>query len=164
MAELELEWQLLPPHLNSEMRFKMALLVTHRQIYNRHFALEPGVNPALGFHLLGYRRTENWRIVFALTPWMLSRLLFAETPPVIEIPDGWRSEQRLETDYQLLGPLVDLPLETGGTQAHLNFHSILGHYLVQPLTLNMQQYANAREVLKAWNHVIEIQTEHMNKL
>ncbi|MEJ2455355.1 MAG: [NiFe]-hydrogenase assembly chaperone HybE [Candidatus Thiodiazotropha sp.] len=157
-------WQVLPDHLQSEMRFKMALLIAHRGIYNRHFAGDPMVNPALGFHLHGYRYTENWRIVLALTPWMFARLLFAESPPDIEIPDDWLSEQRRSMDYQLLGPMVDLPLETGGTKAHLNYHPTLGHYLLQPIALNMQNYANAREAFEAWNLVIETRDERLKQM
>jgi hypothetical protein len=160
----ESNWQVLPPHLHSEMRFKMALLIAHRQIYNRHFALQPEANPALGFHLHGYRCTENWRIILALTPWMFVRLLFAESPPDIEIPDGWLSEQRRTMDYQLLGPMVDLPLETGGTKAHLNYHPTLGHYLLQPIALNMRNYASAREAFEARNLVIESRDERLRQM
>ncbi len=157
-------WQPLPAHLRSDMRLQMALLIAHRQIYERHFALEPTANPALGFHLHGYRHLGNWRIVLALTPWMLSRLLFAELPPPIAIPEAWRSERRRDADYQLLGPVVELPPELSTLKAHLNYHPTLGHYLLQPIALNMQPYASAQEVFEAWNQVIELRDERLRQM
>jgi hypothetical protein len=50
------------------MRFKLALLITHRQIDDRYFATDPMANRALGFHLHGYRHKDWWRIILALTP------------------------------------------------------------------------------------------------
>jgi hypothetical protein len=146
------------------MRFQMALLVAHRQIYDRCFAADPMANRTLGFHLHGYRQVDNWRIILALTPWMLSRLWFADTPPDIEIPDGWRAEQRADADYQLLGPVIDLPGELGGGKAYLNYHPTLGHYLLQPIALNMESYGSAEEAFKAWNLVIESRDEKMKQM
>jgi hypothetical protein len=160
----ETRWQPLAPHLHSDMRFQLALLVAHRQIYDRHFARDPMVNPALGFHLHGYRRVNNWRIVLVLTPWMFSRLLFAEKAPAVEIPDGWRAAQRRDADYQLLGPMIEaLPL-TGGVKSHLNYHPTLGHYLLQPIALNMQEYACAEDVFEAWNQVIQTRNQALQNL
>jgi hypothetical protein len=160
----ENRWQTLAPHLQSEMRFQLALLVAHRQIYDRHFSQEPTANHAIGFHLHGYRRRGDWYIVLALTPWMFARLLFAETPPAIQIPDGWRAGQRQEDDYQLLGPMVEPLPETGGIKSHLNYHPTLGHYLLQPIALDMRQYANAIEAFEAWNRVIRTRDENMRRL
>ncbi len=157
-------WQPLPAHLHSDMRLQMALLIAHRQIYDRHFALDPMANPALGFHLHGYRHLGNWRIVLALTPWMLSRLLFAELPPPIAIPEEWSPERRRDAGYQLLGPAVDLPPELSGIQAHLNYHPTLGHYLLQPIALNMQPYASAQEAFEAWNQVILTRDEALQRM
>lgn len=157
-------WQALPAHLHSDMRFQLALLVALRQIYDRHFAQEPTANPALGFHLHGYRRRENWRIVLALTPWMFARLLFAETPPAMQIPDGWHAEQREKADYMLLGPVIDPLREIGGIKSHLNYHPTLGHYLLQPIALNMQRYANTQEAFEAWNQVILTRDENMRRM
>jgi hypothetical protein len=146
------------------MRFQMALLIAHRQIYDRYFTADLMANRALGFHLHGYRRIDNWRIILALTPWMLSRLWFAETPPDIEIPEGWRAKQRADADYQLLGPTIELPEQFGGGKAHLNYHPTLGHYLLQPIALNMEPYGSAQEVFEAWNRVIEIRDENLKKM
>jgi hypothetical protein len=160
----ETDWQPLPPHLHSEMRFKMALLIAHRQIFERHFATDPAINRALGFHLHGYRQQNNWRIVLILTPWMFSRLLFAETPPDIPIPEGWRADQRAGADYQVLGPVVDLPTQNGALKAHLNYHLTLGHYLLQPIALNLEPYNDAEDVFRAWNEVIELRDERLKQM
>ncbi len=159
----ETVWQSLPAHLQSDMRFQLALLMVHRRIYDHHFARDPMANPALGFHLHGYRRTGNWRIVLVLTPWMFSRLLFSETPPAIEIPEDWRANQRKDADYVLLGPITDPQSQTGSIKSHLNYHASLGHYLLQPIALNMQQYASSDQVFEAWNQVILSRDENMRK-
>jgi hypothetical protein len=157
------QWQLLPPHLHPDMRFQLALLVAHRRIYDRHFAQEPSANPALGFHLHDYRRTGEWRIVVILTPWMLSRLLFPERVPDIPIPEGWSAEERHESDYQLLGPTVDLAWNGGDIKAHLNYQEILGHYLLQPIALDMQQYDTPESAFSACDKVITTRDEHMQR-
>ena len=145
------QWQLLPAHLQSDMRFQMALLVAHRRIYDRWFAEEPSVNPHLGFHLRGYRRSANWRILLMLTPWMLSRLLFPEQAPDIAIPPGWSAQEQHGADYQWLGPVVHLDWDDGELKAHLNYQESLGHYLLQPLALDMLPYASHREAFAAWD-------------
>lgn len=160
----ERQWQLLPPHLHSDMRFQLALLIAHRQIYDRHFALDLNANPALGFHIHGYRRTENWRILLMLTPWMLSRLMFPEQTPDIPIPEGWSAQERHEADYLLLGPAVHLALNSGEIKAHLNYHATLGHYLLQPIALNLQPYATPEEAFQAWNEVIRTRDENMRQM
>lgn len=158
------DWQALPPYLHSEMRFKLALLITHRQIDDRYFATDPMANRALGFHLHGYRHKDRWRIILALTPWMLSRLWFADTPPDIEIPHSWWASQRADADYQLLGPALDPPEQIGGGKAHLNYHPTLGHYLMQPIVLNMESYGSAEEVFKAWNRIIQARDEALQQM
>jgi hypothetical protein len=142
----------------------MALLVAHRQIFDHHFAMDPMVNRALGFHLRGYRHKDNWRIILALTPWMLTRLWFTETPSEIQIPDGWRSQQRADADYQLLGPSIALPEELGDGKAHINYHPALGHYLLQPIALNMEAYGSAQEAFEAWNQVTKTRDEALTQI
>ena len=135
--------------------------MAHREIYDQYFAKDPMVNSTLGFQLHGYRHTEQWRIVLILTPWMLSRLLFPEQPPDIEIPDGWSAAERMGADYQLLGPCVNLDWQG---KAHLNYHPQLGHYLLQPIALNMQPYATPDEAFRAWNDVIKTRDENMQQM
>jgi hypothetical protein len=160
----ERPWQLLPPSLQEDMRFKLALMVAHREIYDKYFVQEPMSNPALGYHLHGYRRTEDWRIILALTPWMLSRLMFPTQPPAIEIPEGWSAAERKGADYQLLGPSVNLDLQGSTLKAHLNYHPQLGHYLLQPIALNMQNFATSEETFEAWNEVIQRRDENMQRM
>ena len=158
------QWQLLPPHLQSDMRFQMALLVAHRRIYDRWFADQPSVNPQLGFHLRGYRRNANWRILLMLTPWMLSRLLFPEQAPDIVIPQGWSAQEQQDADYQWLGPVVHLDWDEGELEAHLSYQETLGHYLLQPLALNMRPYASHREAFTAWDPASESRDESLQRM
>lgn len=160
----ERQWQLLPPHLQSDMRFQMALLIAHRRIYDRYFANEPSTNPAVGFHLHGYRRTKAWRILLMLTPWMLSRLLFPEQAPGITIPEGWGAEERREVDYQVLGPEVRVVMDGAELKAHLNYQETLGHYLLQPIALDMQRYDSPEAAFQAWNQVIRTRDENMQRM
>lgn len=160
----ERHWQLLPESLQEDLRFQLALLVAHREIYDQQFAQDPMANFSLGFHLHGYRRTESWRIVLILTPWMLSRLLFPEQPPQIEIPEGWSAEERTTASYQLLGPSVDLDWQGGRLKAHLNYHETLGHYLLQPIALHMQNYASPEAAFQDWNEVIQTRDENMQRM
>jgi hypothetical protein len=145
------------------MRFQLALLVAHRQIHDRHFTADRMINRALGFHLHGYRRMDNWRIILALTPWMLAQLWFADTPPDIAIPNGWGAEQRADADYQSLGPGIDLPAKAGAGKAHLNYHRTLGHYLLQPIVLNMEPYGSAQEIFEAWRQVTRCQEKNIKQ-
>ena len=149
------KWQLLPSHLQSDMRFQMALLVAHRRIYDRWFAEEPSSNPQLGFHLRGYRRSANWRILLMLTPWMLSRLLFPEQTPDIVIPQGWSAHEQRGSDYQWLGPVVRLDWDDRELKAHLNYQETLGHYLLQPLALDMRPYASPDAAFQVWDDSIK---------
>lgn len=142
----ETRWQVLPPHLHAEMRFNLALLIAHRQIFDRHFAVDPSVNRALGFHLHGYQQLDGWRLVQILTPWMLARLWFAERGPGITIPHGGGSDDA----YQPLGTRIALPSALGQGMAYLHHHATLGHYLLQPITLDMSGYQTAHELFEAW--------------
>jgi hypothetical protein len=142
------------------MRLNMALLIAHRQIYDQYYADDPMANPSLGFHLHGYHRQDQWHIIQLLTPWMLARLWFTESPPDIPIPDNWRAE----ADYKPLGPSIKLPEALGGDTAYLNYHSTLGHYLLQPITLDMTPYTDAEAVFDAWSRELQIQKAEVNRL
>jgi hypothetical protein len=48
-------------------------------------------------------------------------------------------------------------------QAHLNYHPLLGHYLLQPIALNMEPYASPEAVFEEWNQVIRTRDENMEK-
>jgi hypothetical protein len=63
----------------------------------------------------------------------------------------------------MLGPNLRFDLLGQPQQAHLNFHSRLGHYLLQPICLDMKPYRDADAVFEAWNQVIHIRDENMEK-
>ena len=149
----ETGWQTLPQHLHSEMRFNLAVMIAHRQIFDQHFAADKSVNRALGFHLNGYRQQGLLRIIQILTPWMLANLWFADSPPEVGLPETLQSD----ASHQPLGPKIDLPEDLGGGTAHLNYHPTLGHYLVQPITLDLAQYDNAHSVFEAMNQLDQAQ-------
>jgi hypothetical protein len=150
----ETTWQLLPEELVDDARFKQTLIDVHREIYDEHFQDEPQINISLGFHLHAYRRTSGWRVVVILTPWMMSRLLFPEQNPQIVIPEGWSGEERYGTDYQALGPSLRLGWSGNYMQSHLNFHAQLGHYLLQPILMNMKHYHTPSQAFEAWRRAI----------
>ncbi|MES9994096.1 MAG: [NiFe]-hydrogenase assembly chaperone HybE [Candidatus Thiodiazotropha sp.] len=160
----ETTWQLLPAELNDDELFKRALIEVHQEIYNEHFSDDPLSNSELGFHLHAYRRTSGWRVVLILTPWMLSRLLFPENNPHILIPEGWSGEERYGTDYQALGPSLRLGWSGNYMQSHLNFHARLGHYLLQPILMKMQNYGSPQEAFEAWNGKIKTRDENMKRM
>lgn len=157
-------WNLLPRELNDDDRFKQTLIDVHREIYDDYFSDDPLINDSLDFHLHAYRRTSGWRVVLILTPWMMSRLLFPDKDPHIVIPEGWSGEERCGTDYQVLGPSLRLGWSGNYMQSHLNFHAKLGHYLLQPILLNMQNYHSPQEAFEAWNGVIRTRDENMKRM
>jgi hypothetical protein len=159
----ETRWQLLPKALADDTKFKQALINVHRDIYDEFFEDNPLINSSLGFHLHDYQRTSGWRVVLILTPWMMSRLLFPENNPHIVIPDGWSGEERCSTDYQVLGPSLRLGWSGNYMQSHLNFHAQLGHYLIQPILMNMQNYKTPQAALAAWNAIIRRRDAKINR-
>ncbi|MBT2968954.1 MAG: hypothetical protein B6D72_06465 [gamma proteobacterium symbiont of Ctena orbiculata] len=160
----ETTWQRLPVELDEDDRFKRVLIEVHKEIYNQYFSDDPLINSNLGFHLHAYRRTSGWRVVLILTPWMLSRLLFPEHDPHIVIPEGWSDEERCGTDYQVLGPSLRLGWSGNYMQSHLNFHTRLGHYLLQPILMNMHNYNSPQEAFEAWNRLIRNRGENMKQM
>jgi hypothetical protein len=131
-------------------------LIAHRRLYDRYYASDPQANRSLGFHLHGYRRLEGWRITQILTPWMIARLWFPEDLPPMPLPDNWQAD----ADYDPLGTEVNLPAALGGGVAHLNYDPSLGHYLVQPITLEMLPYTTAQAAFEAWSHGLQL--PHIN--
>jgi hypothetical protein len=150
----ETQWQLLPPECHQNRSFLDTLLAVHQEIYQKFLVDAPLVNSRIGFHLYAYRRTSRWRTVLILTPWMMSRLLFPEQDPHIRIPEGWSGEDRGDTEYQALGPTLRLGWSGNYMEAHLNYHTKLGHYLLQPITLDLRGYSTSSEVIQARNSLI----------
>jgi len=140
-----------------------AVIAAHEALLTKEMAMEPGINPALGIQVRAFRRVEDWRVMLLLTPWMLVRLLFPDRPPDGELPEGWTAEERADAAYQVLGPSLAIGLLGHSQTAHLGFHPELGHFLLQPICLDMEWYRNANEVFEAWNRVIQIREENMEK-
>ncbi len=157
-------WVLLPPDLDDEQKLAEQVLAAHRRIHANHFQGQPGLNESLGLRARAARRIEGWHVLLLLTPWMLSRLWFPLHPPPIDIPPEWSAEARDEAAYQLLGPACSFEVLGQRQQAHLNYHPRFGHFLLQPLALNMQSYADAESVFEAWNEVIRVRDESMARM
>ncbi len=62
-----------------------------------------------------------------------------------------------------MGPAVHIPLLGNQQQAHLNYAHELGHYLLQPLAMNMAEYQSSEEVFEKWNDVIKTRNDNMEK-
>lgn len=156
-------WQSCPPALAEDRALSRAILDAHQAILRDQLVGDPMLNRTLGMELRALRRIEGWRVLLLLTPWMLARLLFPDESPIIEIPPDWTAERRRDADYLMLGPSLEFELFGQPQKAHLNFHPSLGHYLLQPLCLDMAPYADAAAVFEAWDQVIRIRDENMEK-
>ena len=156
-------WQTAPPSLADDQALVDALVALHRRLNERHFLHDPMSNQALGIQARACRRVDGWRAVLLLTPWMLSRLLLPERDPGLALPAGWEAGRRAGAGYQVLGPGMEIVLLGQPQRAHLNFDATLGHYLLQPLVLNMAPYASAEAVFQAWNRVIETRDRNMER-
>ena len=109
------------------------------------------------------RRIDTWRVLLLLTPWMLARLLFPDAPPRLAVPPGWSARERRDAPYLVLGPSLSFDLLRQPQQAHLNYHPRLGHYLLQPICLDLAPYENADAIFTALNQVIRIRDENMEQ-
>ncbi len=132
-------------------------------IYERSFADDPLINHRLPIEIRALRDVDDWRVFLLLTPWMLSRVYVRSDEASINVPPAWQVENRINEPYLVVGPQVGFCLLEHEQLAHLNFHPELGHYLVQPLILRMDQYSSAGEVYRDWNTVIETRDENMKK-
>jgi hypothetical protein len=155
-------WQTCPPELADDEVLARAVLDAHESILREQLAGDPMLNTALPVQLRALRRIQDWRVLLLLTPWMLARLLFPDEPP-LPIPADWSADMRREADYRVLGPSLGLELLGQPQRAHINYHPALGHYLLQPICLDMQPYRDADAVFEAWNQVIRIRDENMEK-
>ncbi len=156
-------WRPCPAGLKDDAAFVDAVRSLHEDVFQRYFAADPTANHALGVQLRAFRRLDQWRLLLVLAPWMLSRLLVPDRDPGLEIPGKWGAECRADADYQVLGPQLKLDILGQSRQAHLNYANSLGHYLLQPIALNMSMYDSADAVFEAWNQVIRTRDENMEK-
>lgn len=156
-------WQTLPPELTADDALARAVLDTHEAILHGQLAGDPMLRLDLPVELRALRRLDTWRVLLLLTPWMLARLLFPDAPPGAAVPPGWSARERRDAPYLVLGPGLSFDLLGQPQQAHLNYHPRLGHYLLQPICLDMGPYENADAVFTAWNQVIHIRDKNMEK-
>lgn len=142
------------PELATDEALSDRVREVHQALLEGPLAGDPSLNLALPIEIRALRRLQEWRALLLLTPWMLSRLLFPDRPPDLEIPPGWSAAARAGAEYAVLGPGMRLSLLGQAQQAHLHYHPALGHYLLQPLCLDMEPYAEAAAVFEAWNAVL----------
>ncbi len=156
-------WRICPEDLADDAALAAAVPDVYGSIMGREMAGDPMLNPALGIEQRALRRIEGWRVLLLLTPWMFVRLLFPDESPAIPLPDGWSEEARRDASYLVLGPRIAFTLLGQAQQGHLSFHPRLGHYLLQPICLDMEDYRDVDAVFKAWGEVIRVRDENMEK-
>jgi hypothetical protein len=153
------EWTLADPQLADDEALASLVVHVHRELLRGPMASEVGINPALEIQARAFRCIEGWRVMLLLTPWMLARLQIPDVP----LPDGWNAAERDGAPYQVLGPALQLELLGKLQSAHLSYHPGLGHYLLQPICLDMLPYSTADAVFEEWNRVIHVRDENMEK-
>jgi [NiFe]-hydrogenase assembly, chaperone, HybE len=147
-------WQLSAVAAGAKVDVVRAVEERFRHIHEAVFAGAMDCNPALPVQLRAMRRVEDWWVFLLLTPWMMSRLFLPRRQPGLPLPPAWMAEDRREEPYVVIGPAVELVLQSGTQRAHINYDVALGHYLIQPLAQAMEEYACADQVFSAWNEVI----------
>ena len=154
-------WCLCPEDLADDQSLSEAVVAVHERLFRETLAGDPMLNLALPIEVRAQRRVEDWRALLLLTPWMLARLLFPDRSPPLALPEGWSAAERAEAEYLVLGPRLRFELFGQSQQAHLGYHHRLGHYLLQPLCLNMEPYRDADAVFERWSEVIRVRDENM---
>lgn len=157
------DWQLLE-ELQDDQALSEKVIAIHAELLTARLAGDPTLNLNLPIQVRALRRIGDWRALLLLTPWMLARLFFPTRLPGIELPVGWSADERERAEYQVLGPRVRFEILGQTQQAHLGYLKGLGHYLLQPVCLNMEPYANAEAVFAAWSEVIRVRDENMSAL
>lgn len=157
------DWIPGPQILHQDEMLKALVTSVFSDIYLRSFADDPLINHRLSIEIRALRDIDDWRVFLLLTPWMLSRIYLRSEEASINVPPAWQVENRINEPYLVVGPQVGFCLLEHEQLAHLNYHPELGHYLVQPLILRMEQYNSVGEVYRDWNTVIETRNENMKK-
>jgi [NiFe]-hydrogenase assembly, chaperone, HybE len=153
MVEM-LGWQLSPAATGSDGDVVDAVEVRFRQIHEANFAGTMDCNEALPVQVRALRRIDDWWVFLLLTPWMFSRLFLPRQQPRLPLPTAWTAEGRRKQAYVVIGPPLELALQSGVQRAHINYDAVLGHYLIQPLVQAMEGYDSPDQVFSAWNEVI----------
>jgi hypothetical protein len=158
----DMHWHLPLAALDEATRIER-ILAAHRELHEAHFAGDPAVNEALPVMVRSPRSTDGWFLCLVLTPFMLARLAVPEQQPSIRLPAGWSAEERTGAPFMLLGPVRACAILNARLRGHLSYHPQLGHYLLQPLCLNMQPYGGAEEAFNAWDEVIDTRSRNMEQ-
>lgn len=116
----------------------------HELLINHHFPIE----------IRAFRHTDIWRVFLLLTPWTLARVFIPGKDPKIELPFGWTAAERVHAPITMIGPTVSLEILGGTERAHVCYHPVLGHYLMQPLIQSMETFATPEDAFLAWNEII----------
>ena len=148
-------WQLLDSPQDDAELIKYVINIFKEQ-YLIHFSNELLVNHNLPIEIRAFRHNDIWRVFLLLTPWTLARVFLPKSkPPSMVIPQGWQAKERVNAPFAVIGPALPLDILGGREMAHLNYHSKLGHYFIQPLIQSMEQFSDADEAFHAWNEVIK---------
>jgi hypothetical protein len=151
----ERSWRLYPEISRHERVMTDAIERRFGQLYRETFLDAPDINHALPVTVRALRCIDDYVVCLLLTPWMFARLFLPLREPPFELPPGWSAAERRGESYVVLGPALTLSLSSGEQATHLNFDPVLGHYLLQPLALTMENYRSPEDVFRAWNQVIE---------
>ncbi|MES9859134.1 MAG: [NiFe]-hydrogenase assembly chaperone HybE [Sedimenticola sp.] len=133
-------------------------LSTLNDLLPEHGWLQPAVDELTETPL------DHWRGFLLLTPWMLARIFVPDNPPDSEIPAEWRAEACRASTYTVMGPTVSLDLLTGKQKAHLNYCTNIGHYLLHPLILTMNNFETPGDVFTPWNKIIEARNANLEQM
>lgn len=156
-------WVAGPDILDQDEALQSLVIKTFDEIYQCYLADDPLVNQQLPIEIRALRDIDEWRVFLLLTPWMLSRFYLSSKPASITVPSSWCAIDRSTQPYLVMGPQVSFQLLQQQQVAHLNYHPYLGHHLVQPLILRMQDYVSTAQVYHDWNKVIQTRNENIKK-
>lgn len=144
------------------------IIHTFKNTYHKSFEDEwMGVNHNLQVELRGLKFVDGWVTGFLLTPWMLCNFylpVLADKVPEFEIEEEWQASSKHGQDYVVIGPLKSFQIGGVTQKANLNYHSELGHYLLQPLVQIMDKYADNESAFAAWSEVIAFRKAHYEKI
>lgn len=148
-------WHTCSPLLHDDATLKAEVIALLENIHRPRFIDQPTSNPAMPVMIRSFRRLGVWRVFLVLTPWMFARMLIPDRDPGLAMSEGEDDPGKdVGREAPLLGPAVEFTLLGIRHKAHLNFDPQIGHYLLQPLILGMDRYANAEAAFAAWNNVI----------
>jgi hypothetical protein len=163
LADDQTTWHRYPDELIADHRLIDTIIQIQQQLQAGPLADAPDLNPLLPIQVRAMRRIESWRVLLLLTPWLFGRLFFPDQAPQLKITPDWFAAIQAYRDHQLLGPACQFQLFNQPQRAHLAIHPQLGHYLLQPLCLDMQTYQSPEDIFGRWNEVIKVRDHTMQQ-